>query len=271
MTPLARRCACVAALALACRTRHRVELPDGPAMTTDVPVPDASEVSDVLRAPPRWPVRQVFGPVRDARGVALTEDEGLTADRPVFGGRNARVEVSCGASGEVSVWVGFALAAPARDDDGALVLGRGEAVVDSPMWARSPVALDTPAGRVIVASGRAWITVADDGSLRVRSEDGAVTVWPAAEDGARRAVSLRLGETRAWSLDGHPLRDTARSVEVWRAAHGSTAASRARAASLAASQGDGSTTDAGAMAEALAALARGRRAARVLLGAQRDS
>ncbi len=89
----------------------------------------------------------------------------------------------------------------------AMTLSLGTLAVTVPMLAREPARVDTPAGRLIVSSGRALVSVAHDGSVRVSVDEGAATLWPSPPAPPRRATALSEPERRRLALasPGHPI------------------------------------------------------------------
>jgi hypothetical protein len=89
----------------------------------------------------------------------------------------------------------------------SMVLTHGVAEVNAAFGTGDAVRLDTPAARVIVASGRARVAVGDDGSTAVQALEGAVTVWPSPTAPPERATRISSAEIarRTARGAGHPI------------------------------------------------------------------
>jgi len=223
-----RALALAAALSLACRARHR-PIDEAP---RDAPAVDAS-AHDAAPDVPSPPLRRyvtVTSPVGDVRRDASLRCE--RAGAPEVGAHPA-VEgdsLACGdrveTAARAAVTLRFASGASAALGEGsvaevpghagaALVVSRGTAEVVAPFEAAEALRVDTPAGRVIVSAGAAWIAVADDGAVRVSAVEGAVTVWPSPSPRADGEVAARprpvasrglgAGASLAFSPGGGPL------------------------------------------------------------------
>jgi hypothetical protein len=136
-----------------------------------------------------------------------------------------RVETAAGASarfelpGENFVSLGGEGAAEVAGHVGAaLVLLRGAAELSSPFEAARSLAVDTPAGRVIVSVGIARVAVAEDGAVRVTSVEGVVTVW-AGRPFAARSIAPRAS-VRLTLPGGSPRGALARAAAFARAGAG---------------------------------------------------
>lgn len=185
------RVAVALALALGCRARHRPEVVvDAPESVTDEMIDAAVDASAARRC---IAVEAVVGAVRGVAGGRLCEGATVVTDAASSVALVGASRFEVGALSEVRM--------PAREG-AALVAGRGAVAVVAPLMAPEPARVDTPAGRVIVSSGRALVAVADDGSVRVAAEEGAVTVWPAPEGDAVTPVAMRPGDVVTFSVTG---------------------------------------------------------------------
>ncbi|MFO0602359.1 MAG: FecR domain-containing protein [Polyangiales bacterium] len=217
MTPPRALGAAALAALVACRARHR---PPPDEALADVAVADArADVADVAgeREAPlpraevtiteavgdvRWdPNHRCAGLPRAAGGAVRGEVSLLCGDRvETAAGASARFELP----GHNVATLGAASAAEVAGHAGAaLVLLRGAIELSSPFEAERSLAVDTPAGRVIVSVGAARVAVAANGAVRVTSVEGAVTVW-AGRPFVARSLSARA--SLVLPLPGAPVR-----------------------------------------------------------------
>jgi hypothetical protein len=216
-----RALALAAALALACRARHRppAEVPPDVVRAPDPP-PDAAVPrlrSDLVLATLVGEVRRdvshrcvgaepAVGGVQSAR-----EGDAVACGDGVETGPRASVTLRCTSGATARLGEETVAEVPAYAG-AALVVSRGVVDVVAPFESAQALRVDTPAGRVIVSAGAASISVADDGAVRVSAGEGAVTLWPSPAVGAApRAVASRgldAGRSAAFAPYGAPLSTT---------------------------------------------------------------
>lgn len=213
---------------VACRERYRPvfdaarPVDAAPARDAAITV-DALEVRDAAPSPvSRVTIVEVRGGVTvdtslrcdadHAQGDATVSRQEAAAGRSLFACdqcvSGAESGVTLALDGDVRASLGADARVEAAGHAGAaLTLSRGTLVVTVPMMAREPARIDTPAGRLIVSSGRALAVVADDGSVRVSLDEGAATLWPSPAAPPRRATALSEAERRRLALasPGHPV------------------------------------------------------------------
>ncbi len=216
MTP--RRALGAAALAAlaACRARHRPPPDEAP---PDAWVADARAVVADAAGDGAPPLPRAFVTITEATGDVRWDANHRCAGLPRAAGGAVRGEVAlhCGdraetgagasarfeLSGHNFATLGAASAVEVAGHAGAaLVLLRGAIELSSPFEAERSLAVDTPAGRVIVSVGAARVAVAANGAVRVTSVEGAVTVWAgrpflARSLGARASLVLPLPDAPA--------------------------------------------------------------------------
>ncbi|MBI5515893.1 MAG: hypothetical protein HY909_19080 [Deltaproteobacteria bacterium] len=118
---------------------------------------------------------------------AARDGDGLLPGDLLSTGLESAVEVSLEGGGALRAGASGALEVPGHAGAHAVhTLGGVELV----SLAGEAVRVDTPAGRVLVSTGRAWVCVALDGSTAVRAETAGVTLWATPAPPAARATRL---------------------------------------------------------------------------------